>query len=247
MRRLSRLLPALAAVAMLSGVATAQTKSPADSVYERAMSHWRAASWYSHLRDPNITAIEIDTLRTTWQAVAALPDNDRPSLYRKDPQWPETAAEVSKLIDAASNAGDGGDMTTADGDLTRIGDILAAARQRAGTAGFSDAVRRYRAAVDRLSGLVKVAAQRQGASFDDARRSAVGQAAAACATAAAGLTAAIPPRWTDDEKLKALIQQNVESVKTLQQRIAGHASGLEIAGDISVVRSNYALLFLNYG
>lgn len=247
MRRLLQFLTIVLGVAMLAGPAAAQTKSPSDDAYEQAMSHWRAATWYSHLRDPNITAIEIDTLRSTWQAVAALPPSGRPSLYQKDPQWSATVAEVSKLIDETSTAADSGDSQAADADLARIGDALAAARRRAGTFGLSDAVRRYRAALDNLSGLVTFEDQRQGAPFDDAQRGAVDKATADCADAIAGLTKAVPPRWVDDGKLKQLIQQNLDSVKKLQRLLAEHGSGLEIAAQINVVHSNYELLFLNYG
>jgi hypothetical protein len=230
-----------------AGPLAAQTKSTPDDVYEQAMSHWRAATWYSHLGDPNITAIEIDTLVTTWQAVVALPANERPSLYQKDPDWPQTAAEVSKLIVDAANATDANDSQAAAASLEKIGGDLAAARQRADTAGFSDAVRRYHAGVDRLSGLASFAGQSGGAPFDDKRRAEVQQATAACLSAAAALTGAIPPRWVDDTKLKSLISQTIDGVKAVQTELARHASGREIAAAINVVRSNYALLFLNYG
>lgn len=245
--RIARFVLAALAIVSLAGPLAAQTTPSPDNVYEQAMSHWRAASWYSHLRDPNITAIEIDALHATWQAVADLPANARPSLYQKDPDWPRTAAEVSKLADAASTAADQGDMAAADTDLGRIGDTLAEARHRAGTSDFSDAVRRYRDSVDRLSGLVTFADQRQGAAFDDARRGEVEQAAGACAAAAAALKGAVPPHGADDDKLKALIQQNLDSIQVLQKALAQKASGLAIAAAINVVRSNYYLLFLNYG
>ena len=108
-------------------------------------------------------------------------------------------------------------------------------------------MRRYRAAVDHLSGLVTFAEQRQGAAFDDARRAEVEQAASDCAAAAAALKSALPAPWAGDDKLKALIQQNLDSVQALQKGLAQHASGLAIAAAINVVRSNYYLLFLNYG
>ena len=245
--RIARILVAAFAVASLAGPLAAQTKRSPDQVYEQAMTHWRAASWYSRLRDPNITAIEIDTLRTTWQAVADLPANERPSLYQKDPDWPQTLANVSKLIDAASDAADRNDGQATEADLAQIGDRLAAARRRAGMSGFSDAVRRYQAAVDHLSSLVTFAEQRQGAAFDDARRAEVEQTTAVCAAAAVALEGAIPQPWAGDGKLKALIQQNLDSIQALQKGLGQHASGLAIAAAINVVRSNYWLLFLNYG
>ncbi len=250
MRRMWRVVLATLAVAVSAAVAgplAAQTKSSPDDVYEQAMSHWRAADWYSHLRDPNITAIEIDTLRNTWHAVAVLPPKERPSLYAKDPKWPETVAEVSKLIDTASEVADANDSAATSAALEEIGDALAEARGRAGTSGFADAVRRYRAAVDGFAGLVTFAEQRRGAAFDDAHRAQVERAADASAKAAAALETAIPPRWTDDEKLKSLIRQNADSIQKLQHLLAQHAPGLDVAGAINVVRSNYALLFLNYG
>lgn len=237
----------VAGVLAVAVPAAAQSKPSPDDVYEQAMSHWRAAAWYAHLRDPNISAIEIDTLRTTWQAVADLPAGERPPLYRKDPEWPQTVAEISKLVDAASNAADSNDMAGADTDLERIGDDLAAARRRAGTSDFSDAVRSYRDTVEHLSGLVTFAEQRQGGDFDDARRAKVEQGTTACAAAASALGKAVPQHWAGDGKLKSLIQQNLDSVQALQTALAHHASGLAIAAAINVLRSNYSLLFLNYG
>lgn len=249
MRRLSRWVTVTAVLGLmaLAGPLAAQTSSAADDAYEQAMSHWRAATWYSRLGDANIAAIEVDTLFTTWQVVAALPANERPSLYQKDPNWPQTLAAVTTLVVEAAHAADGNDTKATAADLEKIGDDLAAARQRAGTVGFSDAVRRYQATVDRLSGLMSFAAQRQGAPFDDTRRAAVQNATAACAAAATALTTAIPPRWVDDTKLKSLIRQNLDSIKTLQGELAQHGSGLKIAAAINVLRSNYALLFLSYG
>jgi hypothetical protein len=101
--------------------------------------------------------------------------------------------------------------------------------------------------VDHLSGLVTFAEQRQGAAFDDARRAEVEQATSDCAAAAAALKGAVPALWAGDDKLEALIQQNLDSVQALQKGLAQHASGLAIAAAINVVRSNYYLLFLNYG
>ncbi len=245
--RIARILIAAFVVAGLIGPLAAQTKPSPDAAYEEAMSHWRAASWYGHLRDPDTTAIEIDTLRNAWQAVADLAAGARPSLYENDPEWPQTVAEVSNLIDTASDAADDGDTQAADAALSGIGDALAAARRRAGTSGFSDAVRRYQVAVDRLSGLVTFAEQRQGAPFDEARRAEVEQATGACAAAAAALKGAIPQPWADEGKLKALIQQNLDSIQALQSGLAQRASGLAVAAAINVVRSNYWLLFLNYG
>jgi hypothetical protein len=245
--RVARFFLVALALAGLACPLAAQTPPSPDKVYEQAMSHWRAASWYSHLRDPNITAIEIDTLRTTWQAVADLPAGARPSLYEKDPDWPQALADVSKLIDAASDAADRNDGPATDAALTQIGDRLAAARRRAGTSGFSDVVRRYQVAIDHLSSLMSFAEQRQGAAFDDSRRAEVEQATGACATAATALKGAIPEHSASDDKLKALIQQNLDSIQALQKGLAQHASGLAIAAAINVVRSNYYLLFLNYG
>lgn len=247
MRWMLRCLALVLAFATFTGPLAAQTKSTPDDLYEQAMSHWRAAMWYSRLGDSNVTGIEIDTLQSTWQTVADMLPDVRPSLYAKDPTWPQTVAEITKLVGAASDAVDRNDLKAAAAALEKVGDDLAAARQAAGTSGFSDAVRRYRVTIDRLSGLVSFAEQRQGTSFDDRRRAEVASATTACAAAAAVLTPAIPSRWIDDEKLKTLIRQNLDSVKALQDELARRASGLEIAATINVLRSNYALLFLNYG
>ncbi len=227
--------------------AVAQTKSTADDVLEEALGHWRAASWYSKLGDPNITAIETESLRNSWQGVAGLPPDGRPSLYVKDARWSETVAEIGKLSEQAADAADRNDSTATDAALARIGDALAEARKRAGIQGFSDAVRRYRDAVDRLSGLVKFAEQRRGAPFDDAQRTQVKQTAAECADALAAAQRMIPPRWQGDDKLRALLKQNADSVEAVSTGAEHGASGLEIAAQINVVRSNYYLLFLNYG
>ncbi|HEX9464384.1 MAG TPA: hypothetical protein VGB82_17435 [Alphaproteobacteria bacterium] len=235
----------LAAIAF--GPAAAQTRSPADDTLESALVHWRAASWYSRLGNDDVTAIEIDSFRTAWQAVAALPIGGRPSLYAKDPQWRAAAVAISKQADAATAAADRNDGAGTAAALAQIGDLLAEARHRAGTAGFPDAVRRYRDAMDRLSGLVTFAEQRRGASFDDAQRAQVRQAAAECADAVAAMETAIPPRWADDTKLRALIRQNADGIKAVRDGLDHGASGLDIAAAINVARSNYYLLFLNYG
>ena len=237
----------LALLLCFSASAIAQTRSHADDVLEDALSHWRAATWYSRLGDDNITAIETESLRNSWAVVAALPAGERPSLYAKDAHWPETVAEIAKLSEQAATAADRGDASQTDAALARVGDALAEARKRAGISGFADAVRRYRDAVDRLSGLVKFAEQRRGASFDEAQRAQVKQAAADCAGALAAAGHAIPPRWHDDEKLKELIKQNLDSVAAVRTGLDRGASGLEIAAAINVVRSNYYLLFLSYG
>src|SRR5579885_637996 len=101
--------PIVGLVLAAAAPAGAQTTSTPDSVLEDALSHWRAASWYVHLGDDNVTAIEIDSLRLAWQNVAALPANRRPSLYDKDPRWPETVTAITKLADDAANAVDTGD------------------------------------------------------------------------------------------------------------------------------------------
>ena len=227
--------------------AVAQGNSHADDVLDDALGHWRAASWYSRLGDDNITAIETESLRNSWAAVAGLPANERPSLYAKDARWPDTVAEIARLSEQAATAADRGDASQADAALARIGDALAEARRRAGISGFSDAVRRYRDAIDRLSGLVKFAEQRRGASFDDAQRAQAKQAASDCAEALAAAERAVPPRWQDDEKLKELIKQNFDSVAAVRAGLDRGASGLEIAAAINVARSNYYLLFLSYG
>ncbi len=71
------------------------------------------------------------------------------------------------------------------------------------------------------------------------------------AGAAAALEPATPPRWAGDPKFRTLVRQNVDGVATLIAAIDRAtpfpASGLEIAGLISVMRSNYYLLFLSYG
>jgi hypothetical protein len=245
MRALSGLV--LGLLLAVAAPAAAQTTSTPDGVLEDALSHWRAASWYVHLGDDNVTAIEIDSLRLAWQNVAALPADQRPSLYAKDPRWPATVAAISKLADDAADAVDTGDKAEADKDLTRIGDDLADSRRRAGTAGFSDAVRRYRDAVMRLSSLIDFQEQRRGTPFDDAKRAEVRQAAADCSAAATALDTSVPVRWASDQKLKQLIRQNRDSVASVTSALDQRASGLDVAAAVNVLRSNYYLLFLNYG
>ena len=70
----ARLFAAAAAVATLIGLAgpaAARGPNPAAAL-EAALDHWRAASWYVRIGDENVSAIEIDTFRDTWGAVAAL-------------------------------------------------------------------------------------------------------------------------------------------------------------------------------
>ncbi len=246
MRRAVGILLLAIVLAGIGGTPDAWAQASPDDVLEQALGHWRAASWYMRLGDANVAAIEIDTLRDSWQAVAALPDNKRPSLYVKDPDWKATVSQIAQLSDQAAQAADADDKTTALAALGRIDDALAAARHRAGVQGFSDAVRRYRDAVDRLSGLVEFRAQRDGAPFDAKQRRAVKEAAQAAEAAARALTPVIPARWANDGKLKSLIAQNVGGITALLAQ-ADTASGLVIAAQINVVRSNYYLLFLNYG
>lgn len=241
-------------IALLAGLGTsvpapAQTAPSPDDMLQQALGHWRAASWYVRLGDDNVTGIEIDAFRIAWENVASLSPNARPPSHSGDPQWPATVTEISALADTAVTAIDGDDEAGAAQALTKIGDALAASRQRAGTTGFPDVVRRYRDAVERLSGLVNFNEQRQGASFDAARRAEVRAAAVDCASAVATLMPAIPPRWAHDAKLEGVIRQNVDGIRTVLAELDRQppASGLEIAAAINVARSNYYLLFLNYG
>ena len=237
----------LLALLIVPAAASAQTNSHADDVLEAALVHWRAATWYAHIRDDNVTGIELDAFRTTWQAVAALPADAQPSLYEKDPQWPEVTAAVGKLADQAVMAADGSDTAAAETALIQVDDALTASRRRAGSTGFSDSMHRFRDAVTRLTSLISFAEQRQGASFDAAQRAQVKQAADACAEALTAMTAAIPPRWAGDEKLKGLIRQNEETINSIRAGLDRGLPGLDIAAAINVERSNYYLLFLGYG
>src|SRR5258708_147752 len=116
----------LAAIAF--GPAAAQTRSPADDTLESALVHWRAASWYSRLGNDDVTAIEIDSFRTAWQAVAALPIGGRPSLYAKDPQWRAAAGASSKQADAATAAAGRNHRAGTPPTFAQIRDLLAQAR-----------------------------------------------------------------------------------------------------------------------
>ena len=236
----------LLALLIVPAAASAQTNSHADNVLEAALAHWRAATWYAHIRDDNVTGIEVEAFKKAWMAVEAQ-SSDPPSLYVNDPDWPNTTARIERFADIAAAAADRGDFDAADGALADIDDQLTAARQRAGSTGFSDSMHRFRDAVTRLTSLISFAEQRQGASFDAAQRAQVKQAADACADALTAMTAAIPPRWAGDEKLKGLIRQNEETINSIRAGLDRGLPGLDIAAAINVERSNYYLLFLGYG
>lgn len=223
--------------------AAAQAPS-ADDALEAALVHWRAASWYARIGDGNLTAIEIDAFGDDWRTMAALPG---PALHAGDPRWADTAKQIARLSDAAAGQIEHNDMGTAAATLAQIGDALAGSRQRASTTGFPDEMRRLREIVERLHRLLPFEPQRRGAPFDDALRARVSSATDEAVTAATSLPTLVPSRWAADEKLKTLLAQNLDGLRTLREALDRKASGLEVAGLLGVIHANYNLLFLDYG
>src|SRR5258708_7947691 len=162
-------------------------------------------------------------------------------------RWTDIAKKIADLSDVASGQIDRHDVTGVAGTLTRIGDALADSRQRAGTQGFPDGMRRLREIVERLHRLLPFEPQRRGAPFDDALRERVSAATNEALAMATSLTPLVPPRWANDEKLKSLLAQNLDGLRTLREALDRKAPGLEVAGLLGVVHANYNLLFLGYG
>ena len=225
---IARVLLVLMALLAASG-GVAQTS---DDALEAALVHWRAASWYVRIGNPDVAALEIESFREKWPAAAI------------------DAPNIVALTETSAVALETNDPVTAGRSLAAIGDTLAARRREAGQTGFPEAMRGYRDAVVRLSDLLSMSEQRGGAPFDPALRAEVRDATTDTLGAVTQLPPVVPARWAGDEKFRELLQQNIESVRGLLAAIdrpSPRASGLEIAGLINVVRSNYNLMFLNYG
>jgi hypothetical protein len=217
----------------------------ADDAFEAALVHWRAASWYARLGDSSLTAIEIEAFGDDWRAVAGLRAN--PALHTRDPRWSDTVRRIAQLSDTASGQIERNVVVGAAATLAQIGDALAESRQRAGTRGFPDEMRRLREIVERLHRLLPFEPQRRGAPFDDALRARVSSATDEALATATALAPLMPQRWAGDEKLKSLLAQNLDGLRTLREVLDRKASGLEVAGVLGVVHANYNLLFLGYG
>lgn len=215
--------------------ASAATAQAPEVVLEPALAHWRAASWYLRTDNADVAALELEAFRDKWQALGAA-----------------APAEIAGLAEAASVALGTNDVVTASRTLGAIGDRLAAIRQQAGQAGFPEAMRRYRSDIDAMASLLRVSEQRgSDRPLEASLKAEVRRAALVTETSVNALPPGVPERWKDDKQLHTLLTQNVEGVTALLQAIDRTqppvASGLEIAGLISVVRANYNLLFLNYG
>lgn len=203
-----------------------------EEALEAALAHWRAASWYVRIGNVDVAAVEIESFREKWPAAGV------------------EAPAVATLSETASVALETNDPVTAGRSLAAIGDTLAEIRLRAGQAGFPEAMRDYRDAVERLSASWRMSELRRGTPFDETRRRAVRAAAAGTADAVARLSAVAPARWAADARFQDVLRQNRQGGDKLiaaLERPAPPATGLEIAGEINVVRSNYHLTFLSYG
>jgi hypothetical protein len=203
-----------------------------EDALEAALAHWRAASWYVRIGNNDVAALEIESFREAWPAAGI----DAPA--------------IEALAETAALALETNDPPTAGRSLGAIGDTLAELRRQAGQSGFPEAMRAYRDAVVRLSGLLSMSEQRGGGPFDERVRGEVWAETSATAEAVARLRPLAPPRWAGDAKFGQLLDQNIDGVRGLLaalDRPSPRASGLEIAGLINVVRSNYYLMFLSYG
>lgn len=223
---------AIAVVALWPALAGAQL--PEDAL-EPALTHWRAASWYLRTDNADVAALELETFREKWHALGAA-----------------APAGVAGLAETASVALGTNDVVTANRTLGAIGDRLAEARRLAGQSGFPEAMRRYRDEIEAIGGIMRASGQRNSdRPMDSALKAAVREAAVITRDAASALPPLVPERWKDDTRLRTLLGQNVDGVSAVITAIdrtqTPLASGLEIAGLISVVRANYNLLFLNYG
>lgn len=223
---------AMAVVALWPAFAGAQL--PEDAL-EPALTHWRAASWYLRTDNADVAALELESFREKWQALGAA-----------------APSGVTTLAETASVAFSTNDTVTANRTLGAIGDRLAEARRLTGQSGFPEAMRRYRDDIEGMASLMRMSEQRgSDRPLDPALKAEVRRAALVAREGAAALPPAVPPRWKDDSQLRTLLTQNVDGIAALIQAIDRTqpplASGLEIAGLISVARANYNLLFLGYG
>lgn len=220
------------AIGLWASVAAAQTS---EDALEPAWTHWRAASWYLRTDNADVAALELESFREKWQALGAA-----------------APAGIAGLAETASVAFSTNDTVTANRTLGAIGDTLAEARRQAGQRGFPEAMRRYRDDLEGLASRMRMSEQRgSDRPLDPALKADVRRAAVVVGETAAALAPAVPARWKDDSQLRTLLAQNVDGIAGLIQAIDRSqqplATGLEIAGLISVARANYNLLFLNYG
>jgi hypothetical protein len=221
----------LMAVLLVLGASTAAAQTAEDRL-EAALVHWRAASWYVRLGNTDVAALEVDSFREKWRAVA------------------EGPASIAGMADNAALALETNDPVTAGRTLAAIGDTLAEARRAAGSAGFPEAIRAYRDAVERLGGMMTMSEHRGSNTFEPALKAEVRAAVVEVRQRAAALSPATPPRWQNDASFHGLVRQNMEGIAAVLAAIdrpQPPAIGLEVAGLISVARANYNLLFLSYG
>jgi len=221
----------LLAALLWTSVAGAQVN---DDALEPAWMHWRAASWYLRTDNADVAALELEAFRDKWQALGAA-----------------APAGIAALAETASVALGTNDAVTASRTLGAIGDRLAEARRQAGQAGFPEAMRRYRDDIEGMARHLRVSEQRgSDRPLEAGLKAEVRRAAVVTEGSVKQLAPLIPARWKDDGQLRTLVTQNIDGVAALLaaiDRTQSPASGLEIAGLISVVRANYNLLFLNYG
>lgn len=212
---------------------------------DQALSHWRAAVWYSSTGNAGVASLEAAEFATQWQALAEKTRSAPPPPFMGDKKWDELAGQVSTQAEAARDALGRDDLAAGRQSLREIGASFAALRARNGIVGFSDHVARYGEIVAALHDL----AERRG-KLDEARRVLIRATAVQGSIAVVQLGASAPQRHYDDPEFQRLLGQNREGLSALLAalvRAEPAPDAYEIAGLISVVHANYNIFFLRYG
>jgi hypothetical protein len=228
----------------LCAAAPALAQSFSETLDE-ALSHWRAAVWYSSTGNAGVASLEAAEFATQWRALAEKTRGAPPPPFMGDKQWDELASQVSTQAEAASAALARDDLAAGRQSLKEIGASFAALRARNGIVGFPDHVARYGEIVAALHDL----AERRG-KLDEARRVLIRATAMQGSIAVVQLGASAPKRHYDDPEFQRLLTQNRDGLNALMAalvRAEPPPDAYEVAGLISVVHANYNIFFLRYG
>lgn len=227
---------------LLSSVSQAQELGAA---LDMALSHWRAAVWYSSTGNTGVAALEIDEFGTQWKALADQTRGNPPAPYQADTQWNRLLDNVATQAESASEALARDDATNGTRHLQEIGNAFATLRARNNIVAFSDHVARFGEIVETLRGM----AERRGP-LDDATRVLIRATTVQAAVAVVQLSASAPKNYYDDPEFQRLLTQNRDGITALNTALARQdpiADAYEAAGLISVVHANYNILFLRFG
>jgi hypothetical protein len=71
---------------------------------DEALSHWRAAVWYSSTGNAGVASLEAAEFATQWRALAEKTRGAPPPPFMGERRWDETAGQISTQPEAASDA-----------------------------------------------------------------------------------------------------------------------------------------------